>query len=685
MRKTAYALLLLGAGASVALAEPAAGTLPMTMLGSDTLRQVTVDVINACLLENSISYLGTGSTNGGNAMRAKNQQIAPQSRFLNDAECNDFGSSPQLGQGVTIGLDGIGVFGDATEPTTCSTLRFSGSLTVSDRNGVAGVQCPGCSGNVYTFSDWRDVLRIVYAGQGRHVTSDPCSDADPTRVPLAVTAGTPPAGCGDGVLAASEQCDDGNTLNNDGCSSSCSWEIASENRCNSDLRHELVSTWGNLFEGGCSDPECSSLRHAFRRDDLSGTTDTFLTLLGLPAATSRTFCNGFGVEDLDPIRRPCDPNEQACASVPYANRGFNPNGGAPTGTATNPAARGGDLGLVQAIDMPANSEFHFGAACTFGKFAYAPMPAAGSLQAQRCPDGNGRSAARCKYPYSGNSPPPIGKFNCLANMNTVPSPRVFSNMDGRSYNLTARDADSGALLTVMSGINDPRWGGGAVYRLHQTTPLSGGATSCQEPDATQQIGCLVQASPCSLGFAGAEAEFAGNFNGTHSLLLGSPITPSQPIALLGPNVRRLLDASGPSNGTCGNGDGDNFGLRYPLSRRLWINASRGFGNSAFANIFNRVDSNDPDTSPDLDSMEHELVRCMADRTTTDQAIVENGFFTLTPTNCTSGSCNQFDLALGYRTRSCQPRCGDGFVQSGEQCDDGNLVNGDGCSASCTVP
>ncbi len=31
-----------------------------------------------------------------------------------------------------------------------------------------------------------------------------------------------------------------------------------------------------------------------------------------------------------------------------------------------------------------------------------------------------------------------------------------------------------------------------------------------------------------------------------------------------------------------------------------------------------------------------------------------------------------------------PRCGDGFLDPGEQCDDGNRVNGDGCSSTCTL-
>ena len=29
-------------------------------------------------------------------------------------------------------------------------------------------------------------------------------------------------------------------------------------------------------------------------------------------------------------------------------------------------------------------------------------------------------------------------------------------------------------------------------------------------------------------------------------------------------------------------------------------------------------------------------------------------------------------------------CGNGIVQTGEQCDDGNLINGDGCSSVCMI-
>ncbi len=420
MKRLSGVLVLISLSSTLVRADPPPGTLPFTMFGSDTLREVTRDVIATCGLDNNIDYRGTGSTNGGSAMRTRDQQIAPQSRFLNSAECTDFGTAPQLGQGITIGLDGIGTFGDATEDTACNTLRYSGNLTVTERNGVAGLQCPSCSGSQYVFSDWRDVLRIVYAGQAAHISAAACSDSDPSRIPSAL-GGTTPANCGNGAVAAPEQCDDGNTANFDGCSSNCTWEIANADRCNSDLRRELVSVWGNVFQGGCADPECAELRHAFRRDDASGTTDTFLTLLGLPAATSRTFCNGFEVEDLDPIRRACDVNEQACAAVPYANRGANPNGGTPTGGAVNPAVAGGDLGLVLAITMPADTTLQYGDACALGKFAYSEMPFAANPVAQRCPDGNARSFGKCRWPLSATN-----QFNCRAAMNSSAHPITLS-------------------------------------------------------------------------------------------------------------------------------------------------------------------------------------------------------------------------------------------------------------------
>ncbi|MFM2419402.1 MAG: hypothetical protein RL385_4125, partial [Pseudomonadota bacterium] len=34
---------------------------------------------------------------------------------------------------------------------------------------------------------------------------------------------------------------------------------------------------------------------------------------------------------------------------------------------------------------------------------------------------------------------------------------------------------------------------------------------------------------------------------------------------------------------------------------------------------------------------------------------------------------------------CRPVCGDGIVVTGEDCDDGNLQDGDGCARDCRDP
>lgn len=42
------------------------------------------------------------------------------------------------------------------------------------------------------------------------------------------------------------------------------------------------------------------------------------------------------------------------------------------------------------------------------------------------------------------------------------------------------------------------------------------------------------------------------------------------------------------------------------------------------------------------------------------------------------------VACALDASGCKPECGNNKVEPGEACDDGNLVNGDGCSATCTV-
>jgi fibro-slime domain-containing protein len=65
---------------------------------------------------------------------------------------------------------------------------------------------------------------------------------------------------------------------------------------------------------------------------------------------------------------------------------------------------------------------------------------------------------------------------------------------------------------------------------------------------------------------------------------------------------------------------------------------------------------------------------------------DNGLFYGDGTGC-SKTCTNEPLcrdAGGGPTRACDSVCGDAMIVGSEQCDDGNLVDGDGCSALCVV-
>lgn len=53
-----------------------------------------------------------------------------------------------------------------------------------------------------------------------------------------------------------------------------------------------------------------------------------------------------------------------------------------------------------------------------------------------------------------------------------------------------------------------------------------------------------------------------------------------------------------------------------------------------------------------------------------------------------GACNVSCVCGGYGLPwvdgHCTPVCGDGLVLMGEQCDDNNTDDGDGCSNACSV-
>jgi ABC-type phosphate transport system substrate-binding protein len=234
MRKS----IALGTFAALAAGSVGAGALDSvpSMRGSDTLKDITTNIVSQCTAlaaypadndatkagNQPIVYDGTGSGNGETAMKSATalQWVAPMSRALGTGICDS--AAPRAGaEGVVFALDGLSiVFGP----------------------GVANAEGIDHTGTVAgdTTNNWRTVLREIYTGMGAS---------------------------GNNIFARD---------------------------CNSAARRAIVNNWDNLFFGTnpgnvCTDsnPDAATtepgLRHAFRRDEESGTTDVFLAQLSLPA------------------------------------------------------------------------------------------------------------------------------------------------------------------------------------------------------------------------------------------------------------------------------------------------------------------------------------------------------------------------------------------------------------------
>ncbi len=508
--------------------------------GSDTLFEVTNDVLAACPGAAGLVYDGTGSGAGETALKAGTQTVAPMSRFLASANtCAVVAptGTPATSEGIVVGLDGIAIVGSLANAGTsaCNGATADCNATTEPNVGVAYSTTVTLSTGTYTFTGWQDVLRVVYAGLDHTAGSD-----------------------------------------------------LTKRDCNSELRRTIVNSWSTFFQSACSGGACTQIQHAFRRDDSSGTTDTFISLLGLPSAAVATnvtpFCNAktaaetlpTGVTRLPADFQDNDPIRRTCA-------GTN-NGATPANAGTEQVCgRKGDLGLVLPIvptDFLADADAFPLAACTtktaFGK---APKAVAGAV---RCPNGDiPVFIDQCLVPVDAS-----GSAACLAGKNTKPA-FVFDNTavdgvapsaaDGRVYNAHLHKADG----TYQVDKKTPaRPISGAFYRIHSTrTQNTPDATTgtCQNRDATSQIGCLVQASPCSLGFAGREAS-----------------TEAGAVAL-------KVNALEPTIGCIQS-------FTYPLSRKLYFTTMLGFESVA--------------------GQELALAKCMATQATVETALTAHGFVTL---------------------------------------------------------
>jgi ABC-type phosphate transport system substrate-binding protein len=577
-----------------------------SMVGSDTLKNLTVAVLNNCTalhtLGDPIKYDGTGSGAGENALKiigaSSTQLIAPMSRAMGSAVCTGPTAAQRAGaEGLVVALDGLAIIGN------------------QDNVGAEGIDYPGTAGN--TSNQWRSVLRLIYTG-------------------MDISAGN-------------------NVFLRD---------------CNSQARKDIVNNWDNVFHGtvtSCTDSHPSvpgsgaagydqsnaivepGVRHAFRRDDESGTTDVFLGQLSLSgvnfaqgapsgsntvqtavyrALAGSPFCNnkrpedkwapvtlaanstlgfnasqipemtnvgvptgagtglGFSTQlkgsanaknmapylteytDQDPIRRKC------------VGRGNNANAALPF---EQVCSADGTLGVVLPITVPAElttAERYPTLPCEPGKgFFLAPALQRPTTDPLRCPNGDATQDGQCLLPVRTDATQPNGvAFDCINPPGNVPQ-AVFdsdgdgsqfpdapgtdgrTDIDGRVYNLVLRKP-SGEIRTVLR--NDPSKVGtfqtpvaAAYYRIHTTRslllPPNHTAKTCAvNDDATDQIGCLALASPCSIGYAGRGGVTTNP--GTVAALVNG-------VAPTDTNIRALVLGTTPV---------------YPIARKLYLNTLQGF-------------------------------------------------------------------------------------------------------------
>lgn len=513
--------LLVAAGASSVVAAPGDYN---TFQGSDTLELLTQNMLEVCNAipqaanpvagpGKRLEYLGGGSTTGEQGMRGTGtlgriQTVAPMSRPLNNFAYNGAADACVTGDAtkqMSVARDALLFVTSTSNFAGCQALRTtdttlgSGVLTpalaVSDRNGVAGVSWPGSAGATsYQFADWKDTLKLAYFGL--HNTQSASAN---TSVP----------------------------------------------DCNSDVRWELLSDIRNLSNdsaacaGGTTG--CGEVKHLFRRDDVSGTTDTFRTLLGVHV--NYPFCNyrttaapsvnvltlNTDEFDQDPIRRTCEASDQVCGCD-------------------------GKLGVVQAITIPAGTpaSLLYGLPTCSGTRKYAPVADTIPGPTDKCLGGLTNAAGNpAQYnPFGTTCIVPAtaaGSMTCRwANL-----PIQKSSCDNRVFNRQARNANGTFVVNPDNGRSVTN----AVFRVK---------AACQELDATRQIGCLVNNYACSAGFAGFEAK-------TYNLLT----TDGYALAHVPPteaNAHDFLDGTGTA------------ATQYPFSRKLFLNTLDGFANLATATL-----------------------------------------------------------------------------------------------------
>jgi hypothetical protein len=642
----------LATAAFVAVCTGAASTFaaPPNVTGSDTLEAFTRALITGNCAgalaggfgyssgtgsPGPIIYVGGGSGVGQTDMLAANvaasgMYAAPMSRPLNSSGGGCAGNTTS--EGIAVAADALAILVDSAASESCggghparaeSNGRPTTEQDTAADDSFADLRYSGAVAGS-NITDWRHVLRLVYFGIPATIAP---SEADAV-------------------------------------------ELAGRD-CNSTLRRDFTANYANLFQDGCTAGSCNNqpLKHAFRRGDTSGTTDTFISLLGAPAvlnsagAPQRPFCNGLENEDLDPVRRTCTQDEQVCEA-------------------------NGTLGLVLPIVIPSlpgvaqadqpgtlyNADPTLGAAVItqFGpKFAPAPTCTAAPTNCPGCtaPTVNALRCS-CEHPTPGNFPAGSAAAlaytwnlryanNCWTGAKVTGTATRFGTvngddgvrdnspapwgtrttaleagkqrccsvggqaivMDPRVLNLTLRNPTTGALISTRVPASPAFPAAPAFYRLHTnafgrsavartTVGLTAANAICQKLDATRQIGCLVQQDAPILALNNSVTQglkCSTGFAGFEAA--NSNLSDQAPTPF--PAHAEPLALNAAVLGAGADPEVNNvvtstgFLGTYALKRYLWLNSYAGFGNAPL------VAPGSPNNPGTFQEAQFNLARCFA--------------------------------------------------------------------------
>jgi hypothetical protein len=529
-------------------------------------------------------YLGGGSGGAETAMVGAKQQTGPMSRMLASGAC----SAADLSQasGIVLAIDGIGVFAAASvinANTACNGAATTGPCT-QDSSGVA---FSGAGGNPLGFTNWRDPLALLYGGLDRSTGVTDCASTKRGQLIATWSNLFQNTGCTNGALTHAWRRDDFSGTA-DAFSNLIGIQAAWKDPNGNSFTGNAVSP--GAINGFGTTPYCNSLNWDQAEKSAGACTNTadnhFIGPGGVVGADGKHHLPPPGVygstplgtqsfvfptsfQDNDPIRTTCLGNGSA-------------------GRVAEDVCNGdGKLGVV--LPIPAldfvkaqNSSlvaYPSAVQCTGGTssgaapkvFLCAPR-AHGTFQAvSQCPNGDTPFAFGCLIPVGAGASGPTSQ--CIAIKSEFPTLCNVGpcSTEGRVYNEQIYDGTAaGAISYLNVSIPQPTFtqnishtGGYARVHMREVSTLN--TRNCQLDDATDQIGCLVQADTHSVGFAGATAATWEE----RDPVAGHPNTPGDTV-----NVR----VNGLEDGVaCTPLPPGATGLSYPLWRKLYFNSILGFG------------------------------------------------------------------------------------------------------------